>query len=157
MHYRPQGCWLWGRCHMFNMLYAQIGAIAMIAMCVFAFLKGGDPERIGAGTYLLGWFASVLVQGDMGGDGVPYGMFAIDVAILVVFVGLTWRSRRTWPVWATGLQLLTVMSHILMIIDTRLPIASLYTVMNLVSYLIIICIAVGTFWAWQERKAAGLE
>ena len=142
---------------MFNMLYAQVGAIGMIAMCCFAFLKGGGAERIGAGTYLLGWFASVLVQGDMGEGGVPYGMFAIDIAILAVFVGLTWRSRRTWPAWAAGLQLLTVMSHILIMIDTRLPMASLYTVMNLISYLIIICIAVGTFWAWQERKAAGLE
>lgn len=142
---------------MFNMLYAQIGAIAMIAMCVFAFLKGGDPERIGAGTYLLGWFASVLVQGGLGFNAIPYGVFVIDLLILVVFVGLAWRCRRTWPVWASGLQLLAVMSHILIMIDARLPIASLYTVMNLVSYLIIICIAVGTFWAWQERKAAGLE
>ena len=142
---------------MFQTLYSQIGAIAMIAMCVFAFLKGGDAERIGAGVYLLGWFASALVQGDLGFEAIPYGVFAIDALILGVFAALAWRSRRTWPAWAAGLQLLAVMSHILIMIDTRLPIASLYTVMNLVSYLIIICIAVGTFWAWQERRAAGLE
>jgi hypothetical protein len=29
--------------------------------------------------------------------------------------------------------------------------------MNLSSYIIIGCIIVGTFWAWQERRAAGLE
>ena len=142
---------------MFQTLYSQLGAIVMIAMCIFAFLKGGDIERLGAGAYLLGWFATMLMQGGMDQSTVPYGMFAIDIGILAVFAGLTWRSRRTWPAWAAGLQLLTVMSHILIMIDTRLPIASLYTVMNLVSYLIIICIAVGTFWAWQERKAAGLE
>jgi len=33
------------------------------------------------------------------------------------------------------------------------PLASLYTVTNFISYLIILCIGVGTFWAWQERKA----
>jgi hypothetical protein len=84
-------------------------------------------------------------------------MFLIDLMTLVVFVALSWRYRRTWPVWAAGLQLMTVMSHLLIMTDARLPITSLYTVMNLVSYLIIGCIAVGTFWAWQERRAAGLE
>ena len=38
-----------------------------------------------------------------------------------------------------------------------MPTTSLYTVMNLNGYLIIACLMVGTFWAWQERRAAGLE
>jgi len=140
-----------------NMLYAMVGAVFMVGMGVFAFLKGDNPERIGAGAYLMAWFASVLTQGGMGASNIPYAMFALDVVVLTVFVGLAWKSRRTWPVWASGLQLLSVMSHILIMIDTRLPITSLYTVMNLNGYLIITCLMVGTFWAWQERRAAGLE
>lgn len=140
-----------------NMLYAVVGAVFMVGMGVFAFLKGDNPERIGAGAYLMAWFASVLTQGGMGASNIPYAMFALDVVVLTVFVGLAWKSRRTWPVWASGLQLLSVMSHILIMIDTRLPITSLYTVMNLNGYLIITCLIVGTFWAWQERRAAGLE
>ncbi|WP_374386451.1 hypothetical protein [Brevundimonas sp.] len=140
-----------------NMLYAMVGAVFMVGMGVFAFLKGDNPERIGAGAYLMAWFASVLTQGGMGASNIPYAMFALDVVVLTVFVGLAWKSRRTWPVWASGLQLLSVMSHILIMIDTRLPITSLYTVMNLNGYLIITCLIVGTFWAWQERRAAGLE
>lgn len=140
-----------------NMLYAMVGAVFMVGMGVFAFLKGDNPERIGAGAYLMAWFASVLTQGGMGASNIPYAMFALDVVVLTVFVGLAWKSRRTWPVWASGLQLLSVMSHILIMIDTRLPITSLYTVMNLNGYLIIACLMVGTFWAWQERRAAGLE
>jgi hypothetical protein len=140
-----------------NMLYAMVGAVFMVGMGVFAFLKGDNPERIGAGAYLMAWFASVLTQRGMGASNIPYAMFALDVVVLTVFVGLAWKSRRTWPVWASGLQLLSVMSHILIMIDTRLPITSLYTVMNLNGYLIITCLIVGTFWAWQERRAAGLE
>ena len=30
-------------------------------------------------------------------------------------------------------------------------------VLNLAGYAILLCIAIGTFWAWQERRAAGLE
>ncbi|EHN76859.1 hypothetical protein SMCF_3625, partial [Streptomyces coelicoflavus ZG0656] len=36
----------------------------------------------------------------------------------------------------------------------RTPVSALFTIMNLNGYLIIICLTVGTFWVWQERKAA---
>lgn len=129
----------------------------MVAVATFAFLKGDDPERIGAGAYLLAWFASLLTQGDGKLYDVQWGMFAIDVAVLAVFGGIAWKSHRAWPIWATALQLLVVMSHVMIMIDLRTPIASFYAVLNLAGYAILICIAIGTFWASQERRAAGLE
>ena len=60
-----------------NMLYAMVGAVFMVGMGVFAFLKGDNPERIGAGAYLMAWFASVLTQGGMGASNIPYAMFAL--------------------------------------------------------------------------------
>lgn len=142
---------------MFDTLYAQIGAIVMIAVGVFAFVKGDEPERVGAGAYLFAWFASLLVQGDGRLYDVQWGMFAIDIVMLLVFGGLVWKSRRSWPVWACALQLLAVMSHIMIMVDLRTPVASFYTVLNVASYGIVLSIAIGTFWAWQERRAAGLE
>ena len=129
----------------------------MVAVATFAFLKGDDPERIGAGGYLLAWFASLLTQGDGKLYDVQWGMFAIDMAVLAVFGGIAWKSHRAWPIWATALQLLVVMSHVMIMIDLRTPIASFYAVLNLAGYAILLCIAIGTFWAWQERRAAGLE
>ena len=50
------------------------------------------------------------------------------------------------------------MSNALVMIDPRTPLASLFTILNLTGYGVLICIAVGTFWAWQERKASrGIE
>ena len=54
-------------------------------------------------------------------------------------------------------NLLAVMSHFMVMLDLRTPMSAFYTVVNLASYGIIIAIAVGTFFAWQERRAAGLE
>ena len=142
---------------MFDTLYAQIGAIFVVAVCGFAFLKGDDPERIAAGAYVLGWFASLLVQDDGIQFKVQWALFLIDLTMLVVLGALVWKARRVWPVWATALQLLTVMSHILGIVDVRPPMQSFMIVMNLVAYGVLVCLAVGTFWAWQERRAAGLE
>lgn len=142
---------------MFDTLPAQIGAAIAVAVCLFAFLKGDEPERIGAGTYMLLYFASLLVQSDTDLWGVQWGMFLIDLVMLGVFAGLAWRTHRAWPVWASALQLLVVMSHLVIVMDLRTPITSFYTVVNIAGLGIIVAIGVGTFWAWQERRAAGLE
>ena len=142
---------------MFDTLPAQIGAGLMVVVAGFAFLKGDEPERIAAGAYVLGWFASLLVQSESPGPGTQWGLMGMDMIMLAVFAGLTWKSRRAWPVWATALQSLVVMSHLLTLVDIRPPGSAFIAVINLSSYGILLVIAIGTFWAWQERRAAGLE
>lgn len=142
---------------MFDTLYSQVGAIFAIVVVAFAFLKGDEPERVAGAAYVLAWFASMLVQDDAKLYGVQWGMFALDTLALVIYGALAWKSRRAWPVWACALQLLAVMSHIMSFIDLRPPAASFYTVINLSQYGVLLALAVGTFWAWQERRAAGLE
>lgn len=143
---------------MLDTLYLKIALLPMILVGIFAFAKGDAPERLGMGGYLLGWLASILVQDDgQLYEVFQWKMFLIDLGIAGLFGYLVWRWSRTWIVWATALQLLTVMSHIVYLFDVRPPEAAFYTVANLVSYGIIVCIGIGTFWAWQERRAAGLE
>jgi hypothetical protein len=156
MHYRPCA-FRHGGVFMFDTLPAQIGAGLMVLVAGFAFLKGDEPERIAAGAYVLGWFASLLVQSESMGQGTQWGLMAMDLVMLAVFAGLTWKSRRGWPVWATALQSLVVMSHLLTLVDIRPPSSAFIAVINLSSYGILLVIAIGTFWAWQERRAAGLE
>jgi hypothetical protein len=142
---------------MFQTLYAQIGAVFMVAMGVFAFLKGNQTEQVGAGAFLLAWLASLLVQEESNLREPQWIMFLVDLALLATFAALAWRAKRSWPVWASAVQLIVVASHIMTLMHVRASATSLYVVMNLSSYIIIGCIIVGTFWAWQERRAAGLE
>ncbi|MFN3667984.1 MAG: hypothetical protein ACK4VY_01610 [Brevundimonas sp.] len=142
---------------MFDTLPTQIGAGLTVLVVAFAFLKGDEPERIAGGAYVLTWFASLLVQGDGGSPGTQWGLMGIDIIMLGVYVALAWKSRRSWPVWATALQSLVVMSHILTLVDLRPPASAFVAVVNLASTGILLVIAIGTFWAWQERRAAGLE
>lgn len=146
-----------GGVFLFDTLPAQIGAVFAVSVCLFAFLKGDEPERIGAGAYLLGWFASLLVQTDGELYDMQWAMFALDFIMLVIFGALAWKAQRAWPIWACALQLLAVMSHLMILVDLRTPVASFYTVLNIASYGILLALAIGTFWAWQERRAAGLE
>jgi hypothetical protein len=146
-----------GAFFLLDTLPGQIGAVLTVGVCLFAFLKGDEPERIAAGAFMLGWFATMLAQRDSDLYGFPWAIFGLDVVMLFVLGALAWKSGRTWPIWATALQLLVVMSHIMIMIDLRTPIASFYAVLNLAGYGILLCLAIGTFWTWQERRAAGLE
>ena len=89
--------------------------------------------------------------------GVQWAMFAIDVAMLLVFVAMVWKAPRSWPVWACALQLLVVTSHVMVMLNLRTPISAFYTVVNMTGYGIMLAIAIGTFWAWQERRAIGAD
>jgi len=142
---------------MFDTLASQIGFAIAVLVTAFAFLKGDEPERVGAGAYMLGLFASQLVQDKTAIHGTQWGLMAIDAVFLAVCIGLAWKSRRAWPVWVCALQSLIVMSHLLTLIDLRPSIGAFFAVINLASYGVLVAIAVGTFWAWQERRAAGLE
>lgn len=142
---------------MLDTLQTQIGAAITVIAIAFAFLKGDEPERIGAGAYVLAWYASLLIQGDGAGGGASWGLATTDFVLLCVYAALAWKSRRAWPVWASGLQSLIVMSHLLTFIDLRPPLMAFYAVINVSSYGILLVIAIGTFQAWRERQAAGLE
>jgi len=142
---------------LFDTLQAQIGAAITVMVIAFVFLRGDEPERIGGGAYVLAWFASLLIQSDGSTPGVQWGLLSIDVILLGVYVGLAWKSRRAWPIWAAGLQSLIVMSHLLTFVDIRPPLLAFYAVINLASYGILLVIGIGAFQAWRDRRAAGLE
>ena len=143
---------------MLDTLYSQIGLLPMVLVGIFAFAKGDDPERMAMGAYLLGWMAGMLLQddGNLHRNWQP-GLLALDMVMLLVFGGIAWKFRRAWPIWAAALQLIIVMSHLVILFDLRPGMSAFYTVLNLASYGILVAIGLGTFWAWQERRAAGLE
>ncbi len=73
MQYRPHAV-RYGGDFMFDTLSAQIGAGLTVIVVAFAFLKGGEPERIASGSYVLGWFASLLIQEDRASGGTQWGL-----------------------------------------------------------------------------------
>lgn len=142
---------------LFEFISEYVGAGSVLLVCLFALTKGGRPERIGAGAFLTGWFLSILAQKYIGYASTQWPILLIDLVVLAIFVALVWKSPRSWPVWASAFQLLAVASHVMVLMQLRPEISAFYTVVNMTGYGIVIALAVGTFFAWQERRAVGIE
>lgn len=142
---------------MLETIYSQVFAAVAVLVLAFAFLKGDESERIAAGAYGLIILATLMVR-DGGSLSVPrWGVMAMDIVLLIVLIGLAWHTRRAWLVWAASFQAIIVTGHLLIAANLRPPSDAFATVNNMSNYGLLIAMAVGTFWAWQERRAAGLE
>lgn len=142
---------------MFETIYAQVVAAVALLVVAFAFVKGDDPERIGAAAYALTVLATRMIRDGTSLSVPRWGVMGLEIVLLAVFLGIAWHSRRGWPVWAASFQGLIVAGHVLVAANLRPPNDAFATVINMSNYGLLAALAVGTFWAWQERRAAGLE
>lgn len=137
-------------------IYALVVITAAVLTVSFAFWKGDEPERLGAAAYAMAFLATSMIRGDLTPNVPRWGMMGIEIVLLIVFIGLAWHSRRAWPVWAASFQALIVTSHVLVAASLRPPVNAAATVINMSNYGLLIALAVGTFWAWQERRVASM-
>ncbi len=77
---------------------------------VFAWLKGGHPERLGAlvtiAAYCISYYSHPLMIGDFyAGDAV------LDLAMTGFFVWLSLKCDRWWPLAMTAVMALTLLVH----------------------------------------------
>lgn len=90
----------------FNLFY--------VTACLFALVRGGPPERIGAGILIADFELSLFVVAPMSHrfSGVEWPMFGVDVAAFAALYLLSLFSARFWPVWMTALQGCVALSHL---------------------------------------------
>jgi hypothetical protein len=122
----------------------------------FMFIKGDEPEKISGGFYMLITLAAVFTD-DVAPDGSLWGRMALDALQLVVFIGLALYSRRNWLIWASAFQALIVTGHVLVAANLRPSLDAFAAMNNVANYGVLVAMAVGTFWAWQERRAANIS
>jgi len=126
----------------------------MLLGCTFALVVGDKIERIGAVTYLVCWLLSTLArvvfQYELLG---AVSVLALDVILLLTFAALVWKAPRDWPVWACAFQALILASQLLFLTNFDPTLSAYFTIVNVSSFGIIVALVVGSFIAWQERRA----
>ncbi len=95
--------------------------LLLIGSTVFAAIFGGKTGKIGAvifwvATFMSAWATTLNPEW----RGTSYAMMAVDSLCLLALLLLAFASNRYWPIWATGLQLIAVITHVATIIDPKI-------------------------------------
>jgi len=136
------------------MLSPYIYHALLIAVCAYAFLAGRKDEQFAAAICLIATVATRLVLSPTASrySGVEAGVFVVDLLVLAGFTAIALRSDRFWPLWVAGLQLTTIIAHMLKAAQFEL-IPQVYAVAaRFWVYPIFLIIVVGT-WRSHRRRA----
>jgi len=126
----------------------------LLAVCIYAWLRGGTDERAVAATCLAGTLATLLVISPLRQRyaGVEEGLLFVDLVVLAGFIAVALRSKRFWPLWVAGLQLTTSLGHILKGIDQDLMPRAYGAALQFWSYPILLIVAVGTYRSHRRLR-----
>lgn len=129
--------------------------LLLVAVILFALLRGGRDERIVALLCLAGVIGTELMlpPPDQRFAGMEIGVMAVDLVLLAGFIAVALRSVRFWPLWVAGLQLTAAMGHLLKGIDTNLLPHAYGAALTFWSYPILLVLAAGTWRHYRRRRA----
>lgn len=128
----------------------------MALVCFFALSQGDKIERIGSVAYLCAWILTIMVTPLLGDErNGNLIILLIDSALLATFASIVWKAPRNWPIWACAFQLLVVTSQVLILLKLNQHYLGYFIIVNMASFGIILALAIGTFFAWQEKVAIG--
>ena len=129
--------------------------LTILLICwAYALLRGGAPEQIGASVIGLGSVLSLVAASSPGVrfGSVEVGVFLVDVAAFVVFLGLALRAERHWPLWVAALQAIGTAGHAAKLVDPEvIPLAYAFVLAFWV-YPMLLLVVMGT-WQHQRRLA----
>jgi hypothetical protein len=128
--------------------------VVLFAVCAYAFLVGRTDERMVASICILASLASMFVARPVASaySGIETGILIVDVAALAGFVLVAIRSERFWPLWVAGLQLTTLVAHLLKAVELDLLPQAYAAAARLWVYPIFLLIVIGT-WRGHRRRA----
>ena len=94
-------------------------AVVLFALAPgFALWRGGGPERFGASA-IVAWYALDFlyhrVAGASGFAQLDTVHLALDLAAFCVFLWLSLRANRLWPLAAVAFQTVPILGHVVML------------------------------------------
>lgn len=138
------------------MLSPIIYHLMLAVVAAYAFLRGKADERLAAAICVLATLATRLVVSPLASrySGVETGVLIVDCLTLAGFVVIALRTDRFWPLWVAGLQLTTLVAHMLKAVQLELLPYAYATAARFWVYPIFLVIVVGT---WRSHDRARRE
>jgi len=125
--------------------------ILLALVALYALIRGRRDERQVCAILVVGVLATHLVISPVSHRfvGLETHVMEVDVAVLGGFVWVALRSERFWPLWIAGLQLTTVLGHLLKAMEAHLISWAYGAALAFWSYPIVLILAVGT---WRSHR-----
>jgi hypothetical protein len=123
----------------------------LAASCLYALLRGGPPERIGAGIFAI---SALLSTAAVSAHPIRYisievGVLAVDLAMLAALLALALRAERFWPLWVSALHIIGTAGHAVKAFDPEVLRLGYAFAMAFWSYPMLLLLVAGT---WCHRK-----
>ena len=133
------------------MLPVQVYFTAVGLCTLYAVLKGGPPERIGAAIFASAYILSLIAAASGGAryDWVEVGVFAVDVGMLLALLALALVANRFWTLWVAALQIIGTAGHAVKLADPELMRSGYAIALALWSYPMWLLLVLGT---WNHRR-----
>lgn len=135
---------------MYHSLMPLIGWAVTLAVCIFAWWRGGPAERAGAflviGAAVAVWIAHNLAPASFGDT----ALLIIDALMAMGFLGLAIRYASLWLGGAMLFQAAQFSLHAYYLV-TEMPRDRLYSIVNNIDTVgVLVCILTGTIVAWRR-------
>jgi hypothetical protein len=130
--------------------------VLLALVVLYAFLRGTRDEQHVGLICIIGTLATQLVLSPLSQrfESVETLALVVDLAVFVGFLVVALRSDRFWPLWVAGLQLTTIVGHLLKGLESGLLPKAYGAALIFWAYLIVIILAIGTWRAHQRSLRA---
>jgi hypothetical protein len=123
----------------------------LTAVCLLAAIFGRWEERVAAGAFLMDSALTRLFR-DHSWIGPQWAEFWMDLGFLALLIFIALRTRRFWPLFAAGFQLLTIVTHTARMLDPKVNGWTYATAVIIWSYMIMYAILFGVWGSWKARR-----
>lgn len=130
--------------------------ILLLLVAVYAFVRGSRDERQVGIVLVAGVIATTLALSPIGNryHGLETTVMLVDIAVFAGFLWVALRSERFWPLWIAGLQLTTIIGHLLKAGDAQLFARAYGAALSFWGYPIVLILAIGTWRGTQRARRA---
>ena len=130
----------------------------LLATCSYALIRGGRPERIGAGINISASGVTTMLRIVSPRFFAPAELtiVVIDLAVVGGFYWLAVKTTRYWPIWAFGFAMADIVINLAGGLLSKVPLFAFHTGLGIYAYLALSALALGTFRTQCAQARLGL-
>ncbi|MFD1843287.1 hypothetical protein ACFSAA_07875 [Sphingomonas qilianensis] len=129
------------------------------ASALYAFVRGGAPERVVAVAFIAAAIASYIARplGQVRFEDTEFGLLLIDAALLAVLIAVALWANRFWPIWIAAFQLFALLVHIAMLYQQDILPIVYFVVISRIAYPMLGMLLIGTTLHFQRLQRHGAD